>query len=80
MLGMAMSVTLVRVLMPDLYQDEPIKLIYVAAVPRDQAVEAVLREIPPTWIAELLPLELTAAQIAQLKIQPREVCELSSAL
>jgi hypothetical protein len=66
--------------MPDLYQDEPIKLIYAAAVPPDQAVEAVSREIPPTWTAELLPLELTTAQIAQLKIQPGEVCELSSAL
>lgn len=72
-------VTLVRVLMPIL-QGEPITLIYAAAVPQDQAVEAVLREMPPSRTAELLPLELTPAQIAQLKLQPGEVSELSSAL
>jgi hypothetical protein len=67
-------------LMPDPYQDGPVKITYVAAVPKDQAVKAVRQEIPPTWRAQLLPLELTDSQIAQLKLQPGQVSELSEAL
>ena len=75
-----MPVTLVRVLMPDTQQVGTIKIIYVAAVPRDKAVAAVRQEIPPTWEAELLSLDLTDTQIAQLKLQPGQVSELSEAL
>jgi hypothetical protein len=70
---MAMTVTLVVVTASDTGG----KQLWAAAVPLDQAVQAVLKRIPEGWTAELAEHRLTADQIATLNLQPGEATEFS---
>ncbi|MBR0932909.1 hypothetical protein [Bradyrhizobium jicamae] len=47
--------------------------IWLAATDRDQAVDSVLEAIPEGWTASLMKNELSAADIAKLRMQPGEV-------
>jgi hypothetical protein len=51
--------------------------LWAAAVPQDQAVQAVLKQVPQGWTAQLADHELDADQIATLKLRPGEVTEYS---
>jgi hypothetical protein len=57
----------------------PVRHLWVAAVPRDEAAAAVQKRIPADWTAELTDRRLTPEHIARLKLRPGDVCELSSA-
>ena len=59
--------------------DKPTTQLWVAAVPREQAVAAIKKVIPADWIAELTNQRLSAENIASLKLRPGDVRELSSA-
>jgi hypothetical protein len=53
--------------------------IWVAAMPRDQAVSAVRAEVPAGCHVELSRWYLTQDQVAKLKLRPGEVKEFNSA-
>jgi hypothetical protein len=59
--------------------DVPVKQIWVAATPRDQAAAAVRAAIPSGWTAELSNEVLTPAQTAGLKLAPGGVAEIGTA-
>ena len=59
--------------------DVPVKQIWVAATPRDQAAAAVKAAIPRDWTAELSHDSLTPSQAAGLKLAPGQVAEVSTA-
>ena len=68
------SVQLVRVRMTDLdIHGYPVTQIWVAAVPRDQAVDAVQQRIPKQWIAELAGRHLSQAEEERLNLRPGDV-------
>jgi hypothetical protein len=69
-------VTLVDVFQPDAIG----KHVYAAAVGRSQAVEAVLKEIPAGWLAELSDHQLDEDDIASLNLKPSDVVEYSQGL
>jgi hypothetical protein len=69
-------VTLVDVFQPDAIG----KHVYAAAVARSQAVEAVLKEIPVGWVAELSDHQLDEDDVAGLNLQPNDVVEYSQGL
>ena len=74
------GIQIVRVYMTDNgIGDKPATQLWVAAVPREQAVAAVKKVIPADWIAELTNQRLSAKHIASLKLRPGDVRELSSA-
>jgi hypothetical protein len=52
--------------------------IWVAAVPRDQAVSAVKAEVPGGSHVELSDWHLTPGEVAKLKLRPGQVREFSS--
>jgi hypothetical protein len=54
--------------------------LWAAAVPQDQAVQAVLKKVPQGWTAEIADHQLDAHQIATLNLKPGEVTEYSSGL
>jgi hypothetical protein len=51
--------------------------LWAAAVPQDQAVQAVLKKVPQGWSAEIADHQLEADQVAALSLQPGEVTEYS---
>jgi hypothetical protein len=69
-------VTLVDVFQPDAIG----KRVYAAAVARSQAVEAVLKEIPAGWAAEISDHQLDENDIASLNLKPSDVIEYSQGL
>jgi hypothetical protein len=70
-----------RVTLVDVFQPDAIgKHVYAAAVDRFQAVEAVLKEIPAGWMAELADDQLNEDQIASLNLKPNDVIEYSQGL
>jgi hypothetical protein len=56
------------------------KHVYAAAVARSQAVEAVLKEIPAGWVAELSDHQLDEDDIASLNLKLSNVIEYSQGL
>jgi len=52
-------------------------LYWVAAVPEDQAIEAVLKRVAPGSKVEIAASKLNRHQIAALNLKPGEVIELS---
>jgi hypothetical protein len=70
---MAMTVTLVVVTA----SDTGAKQLWAAAASPDQAVQAVLKQIPEGWTAELAEHRLSADQVATLNLKPGEVTEFS---
>ena len=53
--------------------------LWVAAVSRDKAVEAVKAAVPADWLVELTSDHLTPQQAARVKMRPGDVCEFSRA-
>jgi hypothetical protein len=77
---LAGGVQIVRVLMPPLREGDPhVRVLWVAAVGRDEAVAAVKKVIPADCEAELTSEHLPPEEIARLKLRPGDVRELSSA-
>ena len=70
------SIQLVDVFTSTLFEGEPIKRVWVAAVPREQAVDEVRKQIPDDWRAELAERWLTIQQAADLSLPPGQVREL----
>jgi hypothetical protein len=65
----------------DVFQPEALgKHIYAAAVDRSQAVEAVLKEFPAGWEAELSDHQLDEDHVASLKLKPGDVIEYGQGL
>jgi hypothetical protein len=56
----------------------PTKQLWVAALPRSQAVAAVMAAIPEGWTAKLSLQHLTVEHAARLKLRVGEVRELTS--
>ncbi len=74
------GIQVVRVTMTDnKFEGKPAIALWVAASPREKAVEAVTRKIPSTWEAELADQHLTRQQTQHFKLRADEVCELSLA-
>jgi hypothetical protein len=77
---MATIATLVRVIQPDTFGvGKPIVQLWAAAVPREQAVEAVLKNFPPGWKAEISENQLTQDQIAGLTLRSGKAIDYSRA-
>jgi hypothetical protein len=58
----------------DVFQSDAIgKRVYAAAVARSQAVEAVLKEIPAGWVAELSDHQLEEDDSASLNLKPSDL-------
>lgn len=55
----------------------PAKVLWVAAVERNRAVDAVLAALPDGWTAELTSHYLSPDQAERLKLQPGEVRKLT---
>lgn len=51
--------------------------LWAAAVPRSEAVTAVLAAVPEGWTAELIPRQLEPEQVERLKLEPGTVRQLS---
>ena len=76
----ASGIVVVRVFMMDnLVGGKPAVQLWAAAVPREEAVAAVLRELPQGWTAELTDRHLTQEHVRRLNMKPGSVRELSSA-
>jgi hypothetical protein len=69
------SIQLVDVFTSTLFEGEPVKRLWVAAVPREQAVDEVRKQIPDDWRAELAQRWLTTRQAADLSLAPGQVRE-----
>jgi hypothetical protein len=52
--------------------------LWIAAVPKEQAVEAVRKRLPPGCTAELSEQRVTKALAELMQLQTGEVCELSA--
>jgi hypothetical protein len=65
------TVTLLAVTRPDGFG----KLLWVAAVPENQAIEAVLKHVAPGSGVEIAASKLNRRQIATLNLKPGEVIE-----
>ena len=75
----ASGIVVVRVTMTDsLVDGQPTLQLWAAALPRDQAVAAVLEKIPSHWTAELTEQLLTTEHVRQLNMKLGSVHELSS--
>lgn len=76
----APDLCLVRVSMTDnLVGNEPAFQLWVAAVPREQAVAAVLERVPSHYTAELTEDFVSLQLTERLGLKAGDVCELSSA-
>jgi hypothetical protein len=74
------GVNIVVVTMPRAPEDPSAPTaVWVAAVPRDEAVSAVKAEVPAICHVELSDWYLTQDQVAKLKLRPGQVMELGSA-
>lgn len=51
----------------------PTIYLWAAALPRDQAVAAVLKAVPRGWYAKLTDRRLTQDQLARLRLRPGDV-------
>jgi hypothetical protein len=67
------TVTLLVVTRPDGFG----KLLWVAAVPQNRAIEAVLKHVAPGSGVEIADSKLNKRQIATLNLKPGEVIEFS---
>ena len=67
------TVTLLAVTPPDGFG----KLLWAAAVPGDQAIEAVLKRVAPGSKVEIAASKINRHQIATLNLKPGEVIEFS---
>jgi hypothetical protein len=65
------TVTLLAVTRPDGFG----KLLWVAAVPEDQAIEAVLKHVAPGSKVEIAASKLNRHQLATLNLNPGQVIE-----
>ena len=71
------TLNVVRVVMAERVAGEcPSTQLWLAAVLREDAVQAVQRRIPAQWTAELTDYELTSEQVLKLKLLPGDVFEL----
>jgi hypothetical protein len=66
------TLTLLAVTRPDGFG----KLLWVAAVPKDRAIEAVLKHVDPGSEVEIATSKLNRQQIGTLNLKPGEVIEL----
>ena len=73
--GMA-TVTLLAVTVPNGFG----KLFWVAAVPEDQAIEAVLKHVAPGSKVEIAASKLNRHQIAALNLKPGQVIEFGAGM
>jgi hypothetical protein len=74
------GIQIVRVTVPGLTVDgSPSFRLWVAAVPREQAVAAVEKVIPRGCKAALTDRHLTAEEASRFKLRPGDVREMSSA-
>ena len=73
------GIQVVVVLTSDTIRGAPTKQLWVAAVPREEAVAAVLKVVPAGWSAELSDQHLSPERAARLKLRPGEVREFGSA-
>lgn len=74
------GIQVVRVTIPPAHAGEPTtSVLWLAAVPREQAVEAVKGAVPAGWRVELTSDHLTPQQMARVRLRPGGVCEFSSA-
>jgi len=75
--GLTRRPWLVEVESDFLFGGTPLRQFWIAAVPFDDAIEAVLSKCPHGWGARLVSSEiLTADQIAALKLRTGDVMEL----
>jgi hypothetical protein len=70
---MTSSVTLLVATPPDGIGNQ----LWAAAVPPDQAVQAVLKQLSQGWTVNIADHQLDAGQISMLNLQPGEVTEFS---
>lgn len=77
MSDIAIGIHVVRVLMDSGVGDNPTVQLWVAAVPRDQAVEAVQAAIPAGWTAEMTDSTLSKDTVARLGLRAGEVRSLT---
>ena len=68
---------IVRVTMTDM-PEQPFQL-WIAAVPREEAVAAVLRRVKVGWTAELSNQRVTKEIAERVKLRPGDVSELTRA-
>jgi hypothetical protein len=75
----ASGIYVVRVFMTDnLVEGTPAVQLWAAAVPRDEAVAAVLRAVPSHWTAELTDQRLTTEHVRKLRMRLGDVREITS--
>ncbi|KQO79136.1 hypothetical protein ASF36_25660 [Methylobacterium sp. Leaf90] len=74
----AAGIHIVRVYMDSGVGGIPTVQLWVAAVPRDQAEEAVQRAVPAGWRAELTRDTLTKETVARMNILAGEVRQLAN--
>jgi hypothetical protein len=74
----AISIHIVRVYMDSGVGGSPTVQLWVAAMPREQAEEAVQKAIPAGWRAELTKDTLTKEAVARMNLRAGEVREISS--
>jgi hypothetical protein len=67
----------VEVTTDDLARGAPATQLWAAAVPRGEAVNAVLSAVPEGWTAELTSRQLAPEHIERLKLRPGTVRQLS---
>lgn len=74
----ASGIAVVRVKMTDYdgSREPPVQL-WAAALPRDEAVEAVMRDLPQQWEGELTEIRLTQDHVRRLNMKPGSVREIS---
>ena len=75
------GIQVLRVTIPPAHAGEMAAIaLWVAAVPRDKAVEAVQAAVPVGWRVELTNDHLTPQQMMLVKLRPGGVCEFSSSV
>jgi hypothetical protein len=73
------GIYVVRVRLTDqLIGGKPAVRLWAAALPRDEAVAAVQREIPSNWTAEITDQRLTKEQVRSLRMKPGSVRPMGS--
>lgn len=77
MSDIAIGVHVIRVLMDSGVGDSPTVQLWLAAVPREQAVEAVQAAIPSGWTAEMTESTLSKDTVARLGVRAGEVRSLT---
>ena len=75
--GSFIEIHVVEVRTDDLVRGVPKTQLWLAAAPRDQAVQLVLAAIPDGWSAQLADGYLTSKEVELLKMSPGELRKLT---